>query len=988
MSSEALKGFVKGQRILNESDPQMGLGCVEELIDDRLLRVYFPAKSQECLYRIGTAPLRRVILQAGSIAVDRQGHHFRIERVEEKDGLVTYWRGNQSIAETDLEDKIPLATSLGRMRYGSVGYPEDLPLRLAAHNLKAKMLSSEAYFSGASRVTLLPHQLYVTRQVTSMLAPRVLLSDEVGLGKTIEAGLIFSVLRTQGRASRVLIVLPDSLTYQWLAEMARRFNEIFSLVDKEALNEEDPYWDARRAITPWTALKDGLLSKASRYEWDLLIVDEAHHLHEGQAAYEAVSRLATISRSVLLLTATPSRGGLETEFGLLRLVDPKRFVNFDSYCREREDWYRGSALAKQLQNRCQNLEKTVYQLITPTAQENKLNLSPTDQPEGQEATQTSVQPAAKQDSAQQATTDKQAAIDNLKKILAEISSHYEGDQQISTLIDQFSQKLEREEDFYASPAFGQARHQLLAALIDRHGPGRMLFRNRRIHLAKLFSGRSIHPVPLSRKFNENVFPGLKQLTTDVIRQDPRILWIASYVLSHPGEKIVLIANRMQLVTALQERLRDIFGIESAIFHEGLSVVERDRQAVWFTEAEGADILLCSEIGSEGRNFQAAHTLIFWDIPVHPDAVEQRIGRLDRIGQTQRVDVYVLYFRGGKEERLFAWHKALGSFDGPVEGGEEIVRDVALLSSLDTPDFNDLISRSLQLKASYQREAEANVDYLVDLNSFDQTQGEHLVRVIEDEDKQFNTANTIIRLLERFGVTVDETSTPHLYHLSPSKNMQMDMLTRLHEGGMLATFDRNLAITREEVEYLTGAHPLVKELMSFALDGTEGSASAATWKDAPQDGVLVQFLFIFEALGADSLELGRYLTPMPLLINVSLNGTIYKGKIPEPKQLKRIKPKDAASLWEKISTHVEILTEKVSALVQSSVDPIRDKALRKAKLILGNEKSRLQELSKVNNLVTEAEINAQDDLNEEVYSAIADAGSRLDAIRVIVMEKKQ
>ena len=934
MSSEALKGFVKGQRILNESDPQMGLGCVEELIDDRLLRVYFPAKSQECLYRIGTAPLRRVILQAGSIAVDRQGHHFRIERIEEKDGLVTYWRGNQSIAETDLEDKIPLATSLGRMRYGSVGYPEDLPLRLAAHNLKAKMLSSEAYFSGASRVTLLPHQLYVTRQVTSMLAPRVLLSDEVGLGKTIEAGLIFSVLRTQGRASRVLIVLPDSLTYQWLAEMARRFNEIFSLVDKEALNEEDPYWDARRAITPWTALKDGLLSKASRYEWDLLIVDEAHHLHEGQAAYEAVSRLATISRSVLLLTATPSRGGLETEFGLLRLVDPKRFVNFDSYCREREDWYRGSALAKQLQNRCQNLEKTVYQLITPTAQENKLNLSPTDQPEGQEATQTSVQPAAK------------------------------------------------------SPAFGQARHQLLAALIDRHGPGRMLFRNRRIHLAKLFSGRSIHPVPLSRKFNENVFPGLKQLTTDVIRQDPRILWIASYVLSHPGEKIVLIANRMQLVTALQERLRDIFGIESAIFHEGLSVVERDRQAVWFTEAEGADILLCSEIGSEGRNFQAAHTLIFWDIPVHPDAVEQRIGRLDRIGQTQRVDVYVLYFRGGKEERLFAWHKALGSFDGPVEGGEEIVRDVALLSSLDTPDFNDLISRSLQLKASYQREAESNVDYLVDLNSFDQTQGEHLVRVIEDEDKQFNTANTIIRLLERFGVTVDETSTPHLYHLSPSKNMQMDMLTRLHEGGMLATFDRNLAITREEVEYLTGAHPLVKELMSFALDGTEGSASAATWKDAPQDGVLVQFLFIFEALGADSLELGRYLTPMPLLINVSLNGTIYKGKIPEPKQLKRIKPKDAASLWEKISTHVEILTEKVSALVQSSVDPIRDKALRKAKLILGNEKSRLQELSKVNNLVTEAEINAQDDLNEEVYSAIADAGSRLDAIRVIVMEKKQ
>ena len=171
----------------------------------------------------------------------------------------------------------------------------------------------------------------------------------------------------------------------------------------------------------------------------------------------------------------------------------------------------------------------------------------------------------------------------------------------------------------------------------------MLFRNRRARLSGLFSGRVVHPVPLSRNGAENVFPGLGELTPTQLRQDQRVLWIASYVKSHPGEKIVLIAKRMQLVAALHERLRDNFGIYSAVFHEGLTVFERDKQAVWFTDPEGADILLCSEIGSEGRNFQAAHTLIFWDIPLSPDTVEQRIGRLDRIGQTHPVDVYVMYF---------------------------------------------------------------------------------------------------------------------------------------------------------------------------------------------------------------------------------------------------------------------------------------------------------------------------------------------------------
>lgn len=929
--SDLVVKFVKGQRIINESDPQMGLGCVEEVVDERLLKVFFPAKSEECLYRINTAPLRRIILHVGQTAVARDGSHFRIENVTQEGGLITYWNGQQSISEADLEDKVPLSSSLGRMRYGNVGYPEDLHLRLAAHKLRSKMFSSESYFIGASRASLLPHQLYVTERVCSMLNPRVLLSDEVGLGKTIEAGRIFSVLRECGRASRVLIILPDSLTNQWLAEMARRFNEVFSLVGSEALEEDDPYMAARRAITPWTALKDGLLDEALKYDWDLLIVDEAHHLHEGQDAYQAVSQLAQRSRSVLLLTATPSRSGLETEFGLLRLVDPKRFTNFDTYCQERETWKHGSGLAKKL---C-------------------LALNEDHSGSNHEA---------------------------VRLALKDIEAEFPHDEQISHLSQALQDRLD-------TASYQEHSRALLSALIDRHGPGRVLFRNRRARLSGLFSGRLIHPVPLSRQAAENVFPGLGELTPAQLRQDQRVLWIASYIKSHPGEKVVLIAKRMQLVAALHERLRDNFGIYSAVFHEGLTVFERDKQAVWFTDPEGADILLCSEIGSEGRNFQAAHTLIFWDIPLSPDTVEQRIGRLDRIGQTHPVDVYVMYFKGGTpEERLFAWHKMVGSFEGPVEGGEEIATTVRLDQVLMQPgDFRPVLAQSLELVKQYKQKAEDNVDYLVDLNSFNEERGQKLAAMIEAETKHFDIEGVVIKLLERFGINTEELSTAGMYHLTPGKNMQIEALSRLREGGMLATFNRELALAREEVEYLNGAHPLVKELLSFALDGTEGSASAVYWKSAPKNGLVVQFLFIFEAIGQDNLELGRYLSPVPILINVNLDGTIYREEIPTHKGLKRIKSNSVVKLWEKCGQRVEILTEKIVKAIQNMVKPMRTKAMDKAKLILEGEKLRLQELCKINPSVTLSDVEAQEELNETVYSAIADSGPRLDAVRLVVME---
>src|SRR5207302_340284 len=154
----------------------------------------------------------------------------------------------------------------------------------------------------ASRVMVKPHQVGVVQRVLSARRPRFVLADEVGLGKTIEAGMIFSALRLSGLATRVLVVAPSHLTVQWLAELFHKFNQLFTLMDSdrhESSLKEQP------GVSPWTRFDKvvtslELLSRSETHlkeaaaqdaYWDLVIVDEAHHL-KGARAFEAAKALA------------------------------------------------------------------------------------------------------------------------------------------------------------------------------------------------------------------------------------------------------------------------------------------------------------------------------------------------------------------------------------------------------------------------------------------------------------------------------------------------------------------------------------------------------------------------------------------------------------------------------------------------------------------------------------------------------------------------
>lgn len=232
-----------------------------------------------------------------------------------------------------LDSKLTFSKPQDRLFAGQIDRMDRFSLRY-----RARKYQSEQYrmpWSGLSgiRASLIPHQLHIAHEVGRRHAPRVLLADEVGLGKTIEAGMIIHQQLLVGQVSRVLIVVPETLQHQWLIEMLRRFNLHFSLFDHSRVAEamqqdaENPFETEQLVICSLDficqldAKQQALMVDAG---WDMLIVDEAHHLEWSETApsiqYQAVEQLAQSIPAVLLLTATPEQLGQESHFARLRLL--------------------------------------------------------------------------------------------------------------------------------------------------------------------------------------------------------------------------------------------------------------------------------------------------------------------------------------------------------------------------------------------------------------------------------------------------------------------------------------------------------------------------------------------------------------------------------------------------------------------------------------------------------------------------------------------
>ena len=229
--------FRTGQRWISDSEPELGLGTLLEY-SDRLLTLSFPAVEQERVYARQDAPLTRARFAVGDRIEDRAGNRLRVEHVREHNGLLLY-EGAQDdgsrfqLPEEELADTLRIQRPGQRLLAGQFDPPNWFDLRYRTLLALGHWQQSPVLGLAGPRIDLIPHQLYIAHEVANRPSPRVLLADEVGLGKTIEACLILHHLLITGRASRALILVPEPLVHQWLVELMRRFNLRFRIFDEE-----------------------------------------------------------------------------------------------------------------------------------------------------------------------------------------------------------------------------------------------------------------------------------------------------------------------------------------------------------------------------------------------------------------------------------------------------------------------------------------------------------------------------------------------------------------------------------------------------------------------------------------------------------------------------------------------------------------------------------------------------------------------------------
>ena len=963
--------FTLGQRWISDTESELGLGTVVA-IDTRMVTLLFPATGENRLYARNDSPITRVMFNPGDIVSSHEGWQLKVDDVKEEDGLLAYTgtrldteESGVTLREVLLDSKLVFSKPQDRLFAGQLDRMDRFALRY-----RARKYQSEQYrmpWSGlrGQRTNLIPHQLNIAHDVGRRHAPRVLLADEVGLGKTIEAGMILHQQLLSGAAERVLIVVPETLQHQWLVEMLRRFNLRFSLFDDERYAEaahdaDNPFETEQLVICSLDFVRRNKqrLEHLCDAEWDLLVVDEAHHLvwslEEPSREYLAIEQLASQVPGVLLLTATPEQLGMESHFARLRLLDPNRFHDFAQFVEE------------------QNNYRPVADAVALLLAGNHLS---------------------------------DADLNTLSELI--------GEQDIEPLL----QTANSDRDGAAD-----ARQELIDMLMDRHGTSRVLFRNTR-NGVKGFPKRELHTIklPLPTQYQTAIkvsgIMGARKSEEDRARDllypeqiyqefegdtgtwwnfDPRVEWLMGYLTSNRKEKVLVICAQAATALQLEQVLREREGIRAAVFHEGLSIIERDRAAAWFaSEENGAQVLLCSEIGSEGRNFQFASRLVMFDLPFNPDLLEQRIGRLDRIGQAHDIQILVPWLEKTAQAVLLRWyHEGLDAFEHTCPTGRAIYDSVnaELINYLAAPEnsdgFDDFISECRKQHDALKSQLEQGRDRLLELNSNGGEAAQALANTIAEQDNDTELVNFALNLFDIVGINQEDRSD-NLIVLTPSDHMLVPDFPGLPEDGCTITFNRDQALSREDTQFITWEHPLIRNGLDLILSGDTGSCALSLLKNKalPVGTLLVEMIYVVESQAPKHLQLTRFLPPTPVRLLLDRNGTNLAGKVEFEsfnRQLNAVNRHTGSKLVNAVQQDVHAILTLAEKEVVSEARAVIDAARREASEKLGAELSRLEALRAVNPNIRDDEVEALETNRQQVLESLDEANWRLDALRLIVV----
>ncbi|MEI6778053.1 MAG: SNF2-related protein [Chloroflexales bacterium] len=476
---------------------------------------------------------------------------------------------------------------------------------------------------------LLEHQLRTVRTVLRRMRGRALLCDEVGLGKTVEAGMVMLELATRGLARRTLVLTPPSLVEQWQGELRRKFGLDSIAYDDPIFREQGAAsWGLHERIIAsfHTAKREPHRSAILAHEWDLVIVDEAHHLrNRNTILWQFAAELR--KKYILLLTATPVQNNMEELFNLVTLLQP-------------------------------GLLRTA-RVFQQQFVDRRDKLTPRN-------------------------------MDQLHDLLAEVMVR----NRRSTVGLTLTRRIARTESVPLAPD-ERLLYDGVSAFVRRHlhaGVGRgPLNRMTLLSLQRALGSSSPAAAPaLERLALDERLPVAERETVKILADTARSLTdhaklnrLSELVRAFP-DKLVIFTQFRETQALLQRRL-SADGEQVVMFHGGLTRVQKEEAVTAFRGP--ARLLLTTDAGSEGRNLQFCNGIVNFDLPWNPMRIEQRIGRLSRIGQARDVYVFNLAAANTLESAI------LHLLDAKIAMFELVIGEVdMILGNLDDEqEFEDLLA---------------------------------------------------------------------------------------------------------------------------------------------------------------------------------------------------------------------------------------------------------------------------------------------------------
>lgn len=794
-----------------------------------------------------------------------------------------------------------------------------------------KPLSDNLYTFYASRTEFQVHQFKPVLKFLNTYKQRLLLADEVGLGKTIEAGIIITEMSARlGELSRVLIVCPSMLTQKWEKEMQKRFGLDFSILKRDDfmkfLQRYAEYGEAEKMkgiISLQTLRSNSMIENLREVapHFDIAIVDEAHHMRNPETLSSELGEvLSELSDAMLLLSATPLQLGTPDLFNLLSLLIPEEFSNF--------------ALFYNLIEPNEHINNAIRRLYDPSAAIEQLKKVEDTSQKERFIRNSFYREAVDLLSSNNKLTHEQAI--RLQKLLIELNClsyvfTRTKKRDVETQFPIREARVIRVEFTQAEIEFYNAVTDFVAKLFKtRYGSSQgnsfaVIMPQRQvascIQAAKENLDNIIKKGTIGAPSEDNgdiidqyadidspckleaveisTIKRLKNSALKIGKTDTKfdkfLEALRNLEEEDPSAKIMVFAFFKKTLEYIRKKLESTeYGGRVALIHGGIPIKDRQKIVKSFRQIDDIKILLSSEVGGEGLDFEFCNVIFNYDLPWNPMRVEQRIGRLDRYGQKhEKILIYNFSMVNTIDDeilnrlysRINIFERYIGDLDA-ILGDQitELTKDI-FNTQLTLEQKIQKIEKVAENIARKQKELEEFEKECQKFIGQDEYFNQEITRILET--KRFITSDEVLFLL-RFFLKINFPKTTLLppkkrrpnvlvfkcdddfrrfvrQYSSTSENIKELERKLSFDGGLLVTFNDQEACRDESLEFITIHHPIMKAIKRYYDENKQRIHTTAQFYLKGNSKYQGKFLFFVYLL--EKIALKKDLILIPILVNL-------------------------------------------------------------------------------------------------------------------------